>query len=83
MPCLAKHSQEDYGGAIVDYNEALRLNPNYAKAYHNRGIAYQELGENRSALADFRQAERLYQQQGNTRYSQDLQRRIRELGLRL
>ena len=66
--------------AIVDYNQAIQLNPNYANAYYNRGLAYQQLGENQRALADFREAARLYQQQGNTTGYQKANDRIRQLG---
>jgi tetratricopeptide (TPR) repeat protein len=31
--------------AIEDYNEAIRLKPDYTDAYHNRGIAYLSQGK--------------------------------------
>src|SRR5262249_38568447 len=40
--------------AIADYSEAVRLNPSFAVAYHNRGILYETLGRLDGALADFR-----------------------------
>src|SRR5205807_1135810 len=42
--------------AIADYDTAIRLRPNYADAYKNRGYAYVERGEIAKALADYRTA---------------------------
>ena len=39
--------------AIEDYTEAIRLNPEYAKAYYNRGQAYKDQGKKAEAIADF------------------------------
>ncbi|WP_192808454.1 tetratricopeptide repeat protein [Microcoleus vaginatus] len=33
-----------------------RINPNYAEAYNNRGIARSQLGDKKGAVADFNQA---------------------------
>jgi|GEM_PF-4751776 Flp pilus assembly protein TadD len=35
--------QGNLEAAINNFNEAIRLNPNYAQAYGNRGIAYSRL----------------------------------------
>lgn len=45
--------------AIVDFDEAIRLDPKYADAFYNRGIAYAETGQYNRALADFDEAIRL------------------------
>jgi len=45
--------------AIADYSEAIRLDPNYALAYHNRGRAYVEKNEHDRAIADYSEAIRL------------------------
>ena len=42
--------------AIADYDSALRLNPNYAKAHNNRGYAYAKLGRYEEALASYNRA---------------------------
>ena len=36
---LRAHAQGDLAGAIQDYTAAIRLNPDYAEAYNNRGTA--------------------------------------------
>ena len=42
-----------YDLAIQDYNESIKLNPNYAKSFNNRGVAYQKKGEYDRAIEDF------------------------------
>jgi len=49
----------DYAKAIEDYNEAIRLKPNYANAYNNRGKAYFDNREDDQAIQDYNQAIRL------------------------
>lgn len=48
-----KYEQEDYRGAIADYSEAIRLNPNYAEAYLSRGYTRYDLGDKQGAIADY------------------------------
>jgi tetratricopeptide (TPR) repeat protein len=43
----------DRDRAIVDFNYAIELNPQFAKAYHGRGAAWSALGCDEEALADF------------------------------
>ena len=45
--------------AIANYNEAIRVDPNYALASTNRGIAYASKGDNDRAIADYNEAIRL------------------------
>ena len=51
-------SKGDHDRAIVDYNEAIRLSPNYLVAIYNRGLAYLKKGDNDRAIADFNEAVR-------------------------
>jgi len=52
----AKHDLNDYKGAIQDYNKAIELKPNYAKAYYGRGIVKILLGQNDNARLDLSKA---------------------------
>jgi Flp pilus assembly protein TadD len=45
--------------AIADWTEAIRLNPNDADAYNDRGVAYGEIGDKAKAAADFAKADGL------------------------
>ena len=42
--------------AIAGYSDAIRLNPRFADAYNNRGIAYEKKGEIDRALKDYNEA---------------------------
>ena len=42
----------DAGGSIVFFDEALRLQPDFGKAYHNRAFAKLDMGEIEASLAD-------------------------------
>ncbi len=54
---LAKSEAGDIQGAIADYTAAIRLNPNYAKAYNKRGIIHgRNLQDYPAAKADFDRA---------------------------
>ena len=52
----AKAALERYDDAITDYDEAIRLKPDYAEAYSNRGIAKAALGRYDDAIADYDEA---------------------------
>ena len=45
--------KRDYAKAIVDYNEALRLDPNCDGVHLHRGQAYEALGQADKAREDF------------------------------
>jgi len=51
--------KSDYKSAIAGFNQALKLKPDDAKAYNNRGIAYKNQGKYSEAIADYNQALKL------------------------
>ena len=56
---VAYKRKGDYDRAIADYDEAIRLDPNYANAYSNRGNEYVRKGDYDRAIADCDEAIRL------------------------
>jgi tetratricopeptide (TPR) repeat protein len=47
---------KEYEKAIEDYNKAIELDPKFAIAYTNRGVAYDKLKEHEKAIEDFNKA---------------------------
>jgi tetratricopeptide (TPR) repeat protein len=47
---LAAADRGDEQEAIRQYTQAIKLNPNYASVYYNRGIAYANLGDTSKAI---------------------------------
>jgi len=50
---------DKYREAIQVYTRAIKINPNSARAYFNRGVSYKKLGENQPALKDLKIAAKL------------------------
>ncbi len=73
---LAKSEAGDIEGAIADYTEAIRLNPNYAKAHNKRGIIHgRNLRDYPAAKADFDRAIEINPNYGDAYYNRA---RVRE-----
>jgi len=58
----------DYDEAIRQYSTAIRLDPNYANAYANRGLAHYRKEDYDSAIADFTKAIALAPESGKLRH---------------
>jgi len=70
------YDKGDYDRAIVDYTQAIKLDPNYNDAYYNRGNAYFDKGDYNRAIVDYTQVIKLdpnnddaYYNRGNTYYN--------------
>ena len=53
---LIYQNRRNYEKAVEHYAEALRLNPQLAEAYNNRGNVYNSMGEHDCAITDFNKA---------------------------
>ena len=56
---LAYENKEKYDLAIADFTEAIRLDPNDADFFLNRGIDKQRIGDKAGSDADIAEAKRL------------------------
>jgi tetratricopeptide (TPR) repeat protein len=56
---VSEEKKAVYDRAIADFTQAIRLDPNNANAYRERGNAYSDKGDYDRAIADYNQALRL------------------------
>jgi tetratricopeptide (TPR) repeat protein len=68
----AYSDKKDYEKAIVDYTEAIRLDPTDEMAYFSRGIAYSHKKDYDKAIADYTEAIRLDPTDGDAFYKRGL-----------
>ena len=52
-------SQGKFKNALQTYNKVIQLKPDYAEAYFNRGVVFQELGKLQKAVDSYNQAIKL------------------------
>ena len=53
---IAYSENEEHDRAIVSFNKAIELQPDYINAHYNRGLAYMKKGEVDNALIDYSSA---------------------------
>ncbi len=64
-----KFESRDFGNAIVDFDKAIELSPQYRLAYISRGIAKGEIKDKDGALYDFHRAIELPPKNGDAYFS--------------
>lgn len=55
----------NYSEAIENFNQTVRINPNYAKAYLGRGVARYKIGDRDGAMLDTNYAAYLFERNGD------------------
>jgi tetratricopeptide (TPR) repeat protein len=68
----AKYNLGDKQGAIADYNQAIKLQPDDATAYYNRGVVKYNSGDKQGAIADYNQAIKLQPDYADAYYNRGL-----------
>src|SRR4051812_29064068 len=53
---IEKLQRGDFEGALANFTEALRINPNLATAYASRGVVRSRLGDDQGAATDLQRA---------------------------
>ena len=68
-----------HDAALDDYDEAIRLNPNFMNAYINRGIVQLDLNNTDKVRVDLQRALELAEQQGNDNLKVYIEKWLQEL----
>ena len=71
-----KSKSGDYKGAIADYTAAIRLKPDFARAYYNRGETKDKLGQISEATSDLQIAGKLAKQAGDTSLTVTIEQKL-------
>ena len=56
---ISYRQKDDVEAALADYNDSIRINPKYPKAFNNRGNIWKEKGDLDRAIADYDEAIKL------------------------
>ena len=73
---LAKYRLGQYEAAIADYDNAIRLKPDYVNVYYSRGLTKYYLGQYEAAIVDYDNAIRLKPAHLNAYYERGLAKYI-------
>ncbi|HEY9882273.1 MAG TPA: pentapeptide repeat-containing protein [Thermosynechococcaceae cyanobacterium] len=76
---VAHGEQKNYAAAVENFNQALARQPDFAQAYLGRGLARLQTSDQTGAIADLKQADKLFTAKGDTKTAQGIQQSIKEL----
>jgi tetratricopeptide (TPR) repeat protein len=78
---IKKMKSGDYQGALADFNQIVILDPKSGIGYSSRGFAKDVLKDRNGAIADYRQAAKLYRAQGDNESLKRMIGDLKELGV--
>ncbi len=64
---VKKVNEKNYLGAISDFQEAIKLNPDYDQAYEKLGSLQYSFGDKKDAISSYKEIARIYQKQGRNK----------------
>jgi tetratricopeptide (TPR) repeat protein len=76
---VALQRAERYPEAIVQYQEAILLKPNFSEAFYNLGIVLEQSQQRDQALTYLRKARDLFSQQGNLAKISEVDQYVQQL----
>lgn len=76
---IADSEQKNYASAVENFNQVLARQPDFAPAYLGRGIARLQTSDRVGAIADLKQADKLFTAQGDPKTAQGIQQSLKEL----
>jgi tetratricopeptide (TPR) repeat protein len=80
---FAEGERGNYAGEVQLYSQIVRIDPQAANAYYNRGLVKKnKLNDRVGAIQDFQNAAAIYRQKGERYMFQDCVNKIQSLGAR-
>ncbi|MBW4691683.1 MAG: pentapeptide repeat-containing protein [Lyngbya sp. HA4199-MV5] len=76
---MADAEQKNYASAVENFTQTLARKADFAPAYLGRGLARLQVSDRAGAIADLKQADKLFTAQGDTKTALDIQKSIKTL----
>ena len=76
---MADSEAKNYASAVTNFTQVLARQPDFAQAYLGRGMARLQTNDRTGAIADLKQADKLFTAKGDIKTSQGIQQSIKTL----